>query len=333
MQRQIKQSSVILCLAFLCAIILIGFLYYLSTQMFQAVDPSELKEEKPDTVILVSDAVADQSWGSHAHNSRLRVEEKFGIKAELFSGLVTDTLREYRTEKEAENGRDLIIGHGREYTEVFNAIAGSYPETKFVSLQGTPEHDNQAVYTYNNLEAEVQALLAGSIKSETKKIGVLSKEGDWKRHEEVETILQELCDETEVIHRTVESRNNKEEALQVLDELLAEGADVIYSRGNTFNRYVIEQAQVQEFYIIGFITDQAYLAEEQMITSVLIDVPKIYEYILEDYLSRDGLESGVHDLTNQEDRNISSTGNLGPMFTDKDKEELGEKMRGFSNNQ
>jgi transcriptional activator of comK gene len=199
--------------------------------------------------------------------------------------------------------------------------------------RGAPEHDNQAVYTYNNLEAEVQALLAGSIKSETKKIGVLSKEGDWKRHEEVETILQELCDETEVIHRTVESRNNKEEALQVLDELLAEGADVIYSRGNTFNRYVIEQAQVQEFYIIGFITDQAYLAEEQMITSVLIDVPKIYEYILEDYLSRDGLESGVHDLTNQEDRNISSTGNLGPMFTDKDKEELGEKMRGFSNNQ
>jgi transcriptional activator of comK gene len=137
MQRQIKQSSVILCLAFLCAIILIGFLYYLSTQMFQAADPSELKEEKPDTVILVSDAIADQSWGSHAHYSRLRVEEKFGIKAELFSGLVTDTLREYRTEKEAENGRDLIIGHGREYTEVFNAIAGSYPETKFVSLQGS----------------------------------------------------------------------------------------------------------------------------------------------------------------------------------------------------
>ncbi|PTL39373.1 BMP family ABC transporter substrate-binding protein [Alkalicoccus saliphilus] len=333
MQRQIKQSSVILCLAFLCAIILIGFLYYLSTQMFQAADTSELKEEKPDTVILVSDAIADQSWGSHAHHSRLRVEEKFGIKAELFSGLVTETLREYRTVKEADNGRDLIIGHGREYTEVFNDIAASYPETKFVSLQGTPEHDNQAVYTYNNLEAEVQALLAGSIKSETKKIGVLSKEGDWKRHEEVETILQELCDETEVIHRTVESRNNKEEALQVLDELLAEGADVIYSRGNTFNRYVIEQAQVQDFYIIGFITDQAYLAEEQMITSVLIDVPKIYEYILEDYLSRDGLGSGVYDLTNQEGRNISSTGDLGPMFTDTDKEELAEKLQDFPDKQ
>ncbi len=330
MQRQIKQSSVILCLAFLCAIILIGVLYYLSTQMFQATDPSALEEEKPDTVILVSDAVADQSWGSLAHHSRLRLEEKFGVKAELFSGLVTETLREYRTVKEADNGRDLIIGHGREYTELFNKVAASYPDTKFVSLQGTPEHDNQTVYTYNNLEAEVQALMAGSIKSDTKKIGVLSKEGDWKRHEEVETILQELCGETEIIHRTVESRNNKEEALQVLDELLEEGADVIYSRGNTFNRYLIEQAQVQDFYIIGFITDQVFLAEEHMITSVLIDVPKIYEYILEDYLSRDGLESGVHDLTSQEERNISSTGDLGLMFTDKDKEELGEKMQGFS---
>jgi transcriptional activator of comK gene len=323
LQPQLKQSRIIISIAFAGAILLVGLLYYFSEYMFidASVDRTELN---PETVILTSDSVRDQSWGSHAFYSQIYLEEHFNADVEIYPNLTTDMLKEFRTEKELENAADLIVGHGGEFSEVFEKYAPQYSETEFVTLHGDSSHDNHTVYTFDISDAEIQALIGGAEISKTKKIGVLSKEGDWHGYDEIKNTLENFYEDIEILYETVESRNNKEEALEALDILLEDGADVIYSRGNTFNRYVIDQARKRDFFVIGFIEDQSYLGEDCVLTSVVVDIPAIYERMMSDYLSEDGLPGDVQMLT-LEDR-IYGISSFGPMYTEEELYRVNEKI-------
>lgn len=323
MQPQLKQSRIIISIAFAGAILLIGLLYYFSEYMFVEAE-KDRTEQNPETVILTSDSVHDQSWGSHAFYSQIHLEEHFDADVEIYPNLTTDMLKEFRTEKELDNTADIIIGHGGEFSEVFKKYAPQHPDTEFVTLHGDSAHANHTVYTFDITDAETRALISGAEISTTKKIGVLGKEGDWQGYDEIKSTLENFYEDIEIMYETVDSRNDKGEALEALDVLLEGGADVIYSRGNMFNRYVIDQARKRDFYVIGFIEDQAYLGEGCVLTSVVVDIPAIYERMMSDYLSGDGLPGNVQRLTLED--SVYGISSFGPMFTEEELYRVNEKI-------
>lgn len=43
----------------------------------------------------------------------------------------------------------MIIGHGNEYSEIFNIISEDYPKTQFITVNGNkPQADNVANVTF-----------------------------------------------------------------------------------------------------------------------------------------------------------------------------------------
>ncbi|NJP38337.1 BMP family ABC transporter substrate-binding protein [Alkalicoccus luteus] len=317
MRSAFRQSVIVLTAGAAVAIIIVLSMQLLSSRVITE-ESNQSEASGPNISILTSDAIRDQSWGSFAFTSQVMIRDEFGIQAELHPELTTETLRDYRTAKEAEDGADMIIGHGREFAATFAEYAPQYPEVEFVSLHGETNHDNHTVYTFDVAPTEVLAMTAATIKSESGSVGVLSKYGDWRSRELVEERLQEL--DTELHYEVVEDRNDTEKAMEALERLRDAGADVIYSRGNTFNRYVIQQAAEDDFYVIGFIDDQSYLSREHVLTSIVNNVPLVYEKIMTDYLSEEGLTGGTVELSAED--GVFYLAPFGPMFSEADMDEL-----------
>ncbi|CAM3883471.1 BMP family ABC transporter substrate-binding protein [Alkalicoccus chagannorensis] len=316
MQVQKKQSMIILAVAGAAAVLLLLALQMLSSHVSGS-DDEEPQDEPLHVSMLTSDSTNDQSWGALAYESKLHLEERFDTEVAFYPHLTTKRMRDFRISREIEQGCDIIIGHGSEFSDIFSLYAEEHPDVTFVTLHGDSDQENYTVYTFDITDAEKTALHAASMKSETGRIGVISMEGDWHAAEAVYEEAGRLDADTDILLETVVSRNDREEALRAMRSLKAQGVDVIYTRGNQFNRYIISEMEQEDMYAVGFVEDQSMLAENHVLTSVTQHIPQIYEIMMEDYLSDEGLPGGVRELEIED--GAYGVAPLGPMYTDAEK--------------
>lgn len=74
-----------------------------------------------------------------------------------------------------------------------------------------------------------------------------------------------------------------QKALALLDQLIAEGVDVVYPAGDGFNIPVIERLKEKGLYAIGYVSDQAELGKNTVLTSTVQQVSKLYDIVARKY--------------------------------------------------
>ncbi|SES30773.1 BMP family ABC transporter substrate-binding protein [Salipaludibacillus aurantiacus] len=322
-----SQTKYILILSLLVSSVLIFIMLYQSRGILLNDQSDVTKEDEGDLLmaILTSDSVSDQSWGSLAYKGQVMIEDEFPVDAVLHSGLYSEELVAGKAKEAIESGAELIIGHGQEFSPFFRDLAPYYPDVQFVTIHGTATYSNQAVYTFGKGKAEYFAGLAGALKSETGRIALIEIEDEKRGSPKFFQGVHHYKPEAEVFSQSVTSREDGAEAVGVMDELLKKGVDVIYSKGNAFNRDIIERAKEEDVYVIGYIEDQSYMAREYVLTSVTNDVPKAYVAILEDYFSKEGIPGGVTILG--ENEGVVDLAPFGPMFTKKELEFIESEIK------
>ncbi|MDT8861573.1 BMP family ABC transporter substrate-binding protein [Alkalihalobacillus sp. MEB130] len=329
--QQTKQPTMLFIITMVVAILFILlFIFRISGLLFQ----SEQATANDDTVkvtILTSDQVIDQSWGSLAYKGQLKIEELFPVEVTLYSELETDDSITQSVIESIENEAKVIIGHGREFSDIFTAFAPRYADIQFVTLHGTTEHNNQTVYTFNQGEIEYIAGIAAALKTTSNKVGLIDAFEARDRKPQFENALKEYLPDSSFYYKVVNSREDGKRAVQLVKELIEEGVDVIYSRGNAYNRDVIEYAKNHDIYVIGYLDDQSYIAEDLILTSVMNDVSQAYVSMMKDYFSSDGMPSGTVMLTEKD--KVYKLAPFGPMFTEKEKQYIQTEKEKILQNQ
>lgn len=282
-----RQVKYILGITLIVVSTLVVFLVVKSNQILSNMNTPATEPVK--VLILTTDELTDQSWGSLAYKGKLLIEEEYNVIAEVNGHVNIEDDMSSIVYDYVNQGYELIIGHGREFSEPFYRISNNYANVQFVTVHGDYMANNLAVYTFNQNEIEVVAGVAAGLKTKSKKIGLIdavdNKDKDWGFQQGVQ-----LIDETiELIYKVVPERTSKTEARSVASNLIEQGVDVIYTKGNSYNQEVINYAKEQDIYTIGYLEDQSYMANDKVLTSVLNDVPMAYNAILKDYLSEDGI--------------------------------------------
>lgn len=327
MQGVEHQSKNILLFSVFVAILLIFTMLYQSSNILLVEGVSDMKD-KTRVAILTSDKVIDQSWGSLAYKGQLEIEGAFPVKATLHTELKTDASKKQSASKMIDEGADVIIGHGREFSETFTSLAENHTNVMFVTIHGSSTYDNQAVYTFEQGEVEYFAALAATLKSETKKIGVIDSDDEREIDLQFEEGLQYYDSEVNFYYDVVHNRDDGDQAIEVMKNMMANGVDVIYSKGNAYNQRVIEYAKIKDIYVIGYIDDQSYMARNNVLTSVINDVPQAYVAIMNDYFSEEGIPSGTTMLTDRDD--VYKLAPCGPMFTTEEKNYIKSEMEKYN---
>ncbi|WP_299088861.1 BMP family ABC transporter substrate-binding protein [uncultured Metabacillus sp.] len=326
--QQSKQLRIIGFITLIVAIALVGTIV-LKTKgiMLEAETSSSGTLEKTKVTIITSDVVADQSWGSLAYKGQLKIEEQFPVDVTLYSEINTDKLMLQTVNTAIQDGSKLIIGHGREFSDVFTKAALINPDVRFVTIHGTAKHPNQTVYTFDQGEIEYFAGLAAALKTKTNKIGVLNPTESGDEYPEFEAGLAYYKPEASIYTKVVGSRDDGKKAVQLMKELLSEGVDVIYSKGNSYNRDVIDLAKKEDVYVIGYLDDQSYMGKEHVLTSVMNDVSQTYVAIMNDFFSEKGLNSGKVILNAS--HGVYSLAPFGPIFTEKEIQFMKNEMKKY----
>lgn len=243
--------------------------------------------------IITSDSVVDQSWGSMAYEGYLKIIDNYPIEIDFFSEISTEEEMEETMAELITKEASIIIGHGEEFSDIFTQYAQVYPTIHFVTINGEAIYPNQTSYTFHRASLGYFAGVLSALMTESSKIGVINAYGPEGRGLEgfIEA-LEVFNPEAELFQRIVGSRDDEELGASIAKELIDEGVDVIFTRGNAYNRAVIHEVEKADIYAIGFLTDQAYMAENHVLTSMINDTSETYRIIMEHFFDEEGMPSG-----------------------------------------
>lgn len=242
--------------------------------------------------MLVSDTINDQVWGTKGYKGLLRVQAKFGVEVFYREGVDSKAAAQKAVEDFKRKGVNLIFGHGQEYGAYFDELAEQYPDIHFVFFNGEAKKKN---VTSLNFEGHAMGFFGGMVAghmTKTNKVGVIVA-FEWQP--EVDGFFEGASYEKKDVHVDVEyvqSWDDIDAALAILDRMIHDGVDVVYAAGDTFNVPVIEKVKEHGLYAIGYVTDQSDLGERTVLTSTVQHVDELYELAVEKFIKGE-LASGT----------------------------------------
>lgn len=260
--------------------------------------------------LLVPETVDDQVWGTKGYEGLLKIQSKFDVDVYYKEGMNSEAVVEQAIKEYEQKGINLIFGHGSEYAEYFNEISTNYPDIHFVSFNGDAKNKNT---TSLNFKAHAMGFFGGMVAahmSEAKKVGIIAAY-EWQP--EVEGFFQGAITEdsdTEVNIVYVGNWDDENKALELADQLIEEGVDVVYPAGDGYNVPVIEKMKEHGLFVIGYVSDQSDLGGSTVLTSTIQEVDKLYEHIAEQFNEKE-LKSGNLSFDFQE--NVISLGKFSPL--------------------
>lgn len=260
--------------------------------------------------LLVPETVDDQVWGTKGYKGLLKIQSKFNVDVYYKEGMNSESVVEQAVKEYEQKGVNLIFGHGSEYAEYFNKISNNYPEIHFVSFNGDAKNKNT---TSLNFKAHAMGFFGGMVAahmSEAKKIGIIAAY-EWQP--EVEGFYQGAITEnsdTKVNIVYIGNWDDENRALELADQLINEGVDVVYPAGDGYNVPVIEKMKEHGLYVIGYVSDQSDLGESTVLTSTIQEVDKLYENIADQFNEKE-LKPGNLSFDFQD--NVISLGKFSPL--------------------
>ncbi|MFC0272000.1 BMP family ABC transporter substrate-binding protein [Metabacillus herbersteinensis] len=276
--------------------------------------------------LLVPETVNDQVWGTKGYKGLLKIQSELNVDVFYKEGMdneqvVRNAIRDFQ-----EKGVNLVFGHGSEYESFFEEISKDYPDIHFVFTNGVAKGKN---VTSLNFEAHAMGFFGGMVAGEmskTNKVGVLAAfewqpevngffEGAYYQNEEVDVDIQ-----------FVQDWDNVPLAMEYLDVIIGNGADVVYVAGDGYNVPVIERLKEKGLYAVGFVSDQADLGEGTVLTSTVQHVDRLYELVAKRYNTGE-LESGDLYFDFQDD--VIDLGKFSPLVDESFQEDLEDHIKKY----
>lgn len=226
--------------------------------------------------MLVEGSVDDQVWGKKGYDGLQEIEEKFNVNVYYKEGIKTQQEVTDAVEAFVNNGVNLIFGHSNSYGKYFLEISNSYPNVHFVYFNGGYYADNVTSLNFNSHAMGFFGGMVAGKMTRTNEVGVIAAY-EWQP--EIEGFYEGVKyqnPEANVHIDYVQDWSDKDKALEMYEKMKEQNADVFYPTGDSFSIEIIEQAEKDDLYAIGYVRDQSYLAEETVLTSTVQHVDKLY---------------------------------------------------------
>lgn len=257
-------------------------------------------EDNFKAALLVSGNVDDQGWNQYAYEGLQLIEEEHGWEIAYTESVSQsdqyDIIRSY-----ANQGFDLIVGHGYEYEDALTRAANQYPDVYFLQIGGQAANgDNLSSAIFADGHSGYLPGVFVAHMTETEKIGFVGAEA-------IPTVVTEFAAMRNAIEKTnpdieiIESFTGswvdvgaaRETAIAQINQ----GVDIIIPIGDAASIGVIEAALEEDIYVIGWSRDQRPLAPELVIASLeqRVDwaIVDFAEKILNDEYPGDNIKLGL----------------------------------------
>ncbi|MFG6149467.1 BMP family ABC transporter substrate-binding protein [Halobacillus sp. B23F22_1] len=234
--------------------------------------------------LLLETTIHDEAWGQQGYLGLQSIKDSFGMDVYFKEGVQSyqDTIE--AVDELVDQGVNIIFGHSQMYGSHFKQLHEDYGDVQFIYFNGAFTAEN---VTSLNFSADAMGFFAGMVAgemTESNRIGLIAA-FEWQP--EVEGFYAGATyynPQAEIDIKYTYDWENEETAEFLYEKMQKDGADVFYPAGDGFNIPIIEKAQEDELYAIGYVQDQSGIAENTVLTSTVQRVDRVYVMAMDRYL-------------------------------------------------
>jgi len=223
-------------------------------------------------IVFDSGGIDDKSFNASAWAGMQRAEKELGISVKKIESRSENDYDDNLTAM-LDQSCDLIVGIGINMQQAMDKVAKENPDTKFAIVDAPVEQPNVRSLVFKEEEGSfLVGYIAGAF-SKTKKVGFIGGQqiplivkfysgyaaGAKAANPDVEVLPEKYTGDW----------NNVDVAKTAATQLFADGADVIYAAAGKAGLGVITAAKEKKLYAIGVDSDQDYIAEGTVLTSMV----------------------------------------------------------------
>ncbi len=269
-----KRTTLLILVAILSLVALVGCGGTAATPTEEAPAPPEEIAEAPQlrVAMVFPGTISDQGFNQAGYEGLKMIEEQLGAEIAYSENTpVAEFEQVYR--QFADDGNNVIIGHGFEFGDVALAVAPDYPDVKFI-VDSNPivAAENVAGITGESWQAAYLLGVLAAHMSETGKIGgiagfdfpILVAQMEAYRLG-AESVNPDIEVNVIYIGSFEDVAQAKEAAIAQIDA----GADVIFHIADAAGVGIIQACQEKGVWAIGWGLDQNDIAPDTVISSLL----------------------------------------------------------------
>ena len=223
-------------------------------------------------------SISDQGFNQGGYEGLLMIEEELGAEI-AFSELtpVADFVNTYRDF--ADQGYDIIIGHGFQFGDPAMEVAPDYPDIKFI-VDSNPEvsAENVAGITGKTWEAAYLLGVIAGLMTETGKIGGIAGFDFPILIAQMEAFrlgVESVRPDAEVTTVYIGSFEDVSQGKEAALAQASAGVDVIFHIADAAGVGVIQAIEESDILGLGWGFDQNHLAPNNILSSLLSSVPEL----------------------------------------------------------
>ncbi|WP_439099665.1 BMP family lipoprotein [Ectobacillus antri] len=261
------------------------------------------QEQKPSIGIMLSDVgLGDQSFSDSAFKGLERARDELGVAFDYRE--ISDTKSyEAGLEELVKEDHELVVGLGFVMQEPIEKVAKKNPKQQFLLVDAVSELPNVHSVTFKENEGSYLIGILAGMKTKTNKVGFIGGMDVPLINKFLAGFKQGVMSVNPNAEITVAYANNFGDdtvGKSIANNMIDSGVDFIYPAAGLTGVGSIQAAQERNVYAFGVDSDQFYIAERAVVSSMLkkIDVA-IYEVAKQlehdGKVSKKNLEFGIQE--------------------------------------
>lgn len=207
--------------------------------------------------LITPGPVSDAGWSAMAYDGLMAIQEELG--AEVANRVATEAEARDAMRAYAQEGFDLILGHGFEYNAPGVELSEQFPNTVFVSTSGDKTSSNAGALRFHLEQSFYLAGYASALLSESKTLAMIGGP-------DVPSIrstfaayragAQAAVPDVRVIEVFTGSNDDIAAAKQATYQAVNAGADIVIHQANAAAQGVFDVAKERSIWAMGANMDQ-----------------------------------------------------------------------------
>jgi len=248
---------------------------------------------RPTSVaLLLSGVITDGGWGQLAYDGLRELKNQGSFKT-AFEENITLAQMDQVARGYSDDGFDLIIGHGNEFSSTLLEVAPDYPNQRYFVTTFLPETDVPRNIMYINMgyfgAAYGAGVLAALISEKKRAVGFVGGDDDPNQQRMKKAFVagaQRIAPGIHAIAIITGDYDNASKGREAASILIGNGADVIWHAADVTGLGAIQGAVAGNVKVLGCYSDQTALAPDNMATSFELNLAGMVTTVAQEVASR-----------------------------------------------
>jgi basic membrane protein A and related proteins len=221
--------------------------------------------------IVLPGVITDKAWNQAGYSGLEEVKKKLGAETGYVEKIGQADQAEALSDF-ARRGFNLVFAHGGQFDAAIKQIAGQFPKTFFVGVNGAATGENIASLRLDNLQASYLCGVIAATLSKSKKVAYLAGQEFAATQEELRGLelgAKSVNPSVQVSSSFTGDWNDAAKAKEAVEALMSAGADVVYQWLDNASPTVLQAASEKGVYTFGNTADQLDVAPKSVLTSAV----------------------------------------------------------------